>query len=102
MTTKSARANGGSRTWSKIRHRILMRDGFTCQYCGNDDREKMTVDHVIPISKGGTDEDFNLVAACQKCNYSKNDRMTPFFGQGRTPLTLPLSISPSNESTSHD
>ena len=62
----------------------------------------MTVDHVIPISKGGTDEDFNLVAACQKCNYSKNNRTGVFFGAGRTPLTLPFPNSPSNESTSYD
>jgi len=47
MPAKSARANGGTRAWSKIRERILIRDARLCQYCGND---ATTVDHVIPIS----------------------------------------------------
>lgn len=100
MAAVSARANGGTRLWSKIRTRILIRDGYCCQYCGQEDAT--TVDHIVPISKGGTDEPDNLVAACTRCNYSKNDRIAPFFGQGRTPLTLPFPFSPSNESTSHD
>ena len=100
MAAKSARANGGTRAWSKIRQRILIRDGYCCQYCGDENAN--TVDHVIPISKGGTDEPENLVAACSRCNYSKNDRISPFFGQGRSPLTLPFLISPANESNSHE
>jgi 5-methylcytosine-specific restriction endonuclease McrA len=99
MAAKSARANGGTRAWSKIRERILIRDGYLCQYCGND---ATTVDHVIPISKGGTDEPDNLLAACTRCNYSKGNRMSPFFGKARTPLTLPFPFSPTQESTSHD
>ena len=75
MATQSARANGGTTAWRKIRARILARDGWTCQYCGNDEHALMTVDHVIPISKGGTDEDSNLISACQRCNYSKGNRM---------------------------
>lgn len=99
MAAKSARANGGTRAWSKIRERILIRDGYVCQYCGND---ATTVDHVIPISKNGTDEPDNLLSACAKCNYSKGNRMSPFFGVARTPLTLPFPFSPTQESTSHD
>ena len=100
MSAQSARANGGTRLWSKIRLRILIRDGYCCQYCGSEDAT--TVDHVLPISKGGTDDPDNLVAACTRCNYSKGNRMGQFFGQPRTPLTLHFPISPSNESTSHD
>jgi len=100
MPAKSARANGGTRLWSKIRARILIRDGYCCQYCGSEDAT--TVDHVIPISKGGTDDPDNLVAACSRCNYSKGNRMGQFFGHGRTPLTLPFLFSPEQESTSHD
>ena len=100
MSNQSARANGGTRAWSKIRERILIRDGYCCQYCGSEDAT--TVDHVLPISKGGTDDPDNLVAACTRCNYSKGNRMGQFFGQPRTPLTLHFPISPSNESTSHD
>ena len=99
MAAKSARANGGTRAWSKIRERILIRDAYLCQYCGNDAN---TVDHVIPISKGGTDEPDNLLAACTRCNYSKGNRSGVFFGTPRTPLTLPFLFSPTNESTSHE
>ena len=99
MPAKSARANGGTRAWSKIRERILIRDGYLCQYCGNDAN---TVDHVIPISKGGDDQPQNLLSACSKCNYSKGNRTGVFFGQARTPLTLPFPFSPTQESTSHD
>ena len=100
MGAQSARAKGGTRLWSKIRLRILIRDGYCCQYCGSEDAT--TVDHVLPISKGGTDDPDNLVAACTRCNYSKGNRMGQFFGTPRTPLTLPLPFSPTNESTSHD
>lgn len=100
MSAQSARAKGGTRLWSKIRLRILIRDGYCCQYCGSENAT--TVDHVLPISKGGTDDPDNLVAACTRCNYSKGNRMSQFFGTPRTPLTLPCSISPTNESTSHD
>ena len=100
MSNQSARANGGTRAWSKIRERILIRDGYCCQYCGSEDAT--TVDHMLPISKGGTDDPDNLVAACTRCNYSKGNRMGQFFGQPRTPLTLHFPISPSNKSTSHD
>lgn len=100
MASQSARANGGTRAWSKIRARILIRDGYCCQYCGSENAT--TVDHVIPISKGGTDDPDNLVAACTRCNYSKGDRTGAFFGQGRTPLTLPFLFSPEQESTSYE
>ena len=100
MSHQSARLkNGNDRTWRKIRERTLIRDGYLCQYCGADAN---TVDHVLPVSKGGTDEPDNLLAACNRCNSSRGNRMGGFFGTAVKPLTLPLSISPSNESTSHD
>jgi len=97
---QSARANGGTRLWMKIRERILIRDGYCCQYCGSENAT--TVDHVIPISKGGTDDPENLVAACSRCNYSKGNRTGQFFGVARTPLTLPFPLFPEQESISHD
>ncbi|WXG45055.1 MAG: HNH endonuclease [Promethearchaeati archaeon SRVP18_Atabeyarchaeia-1] len=44
-----------------------------CQYCGAE-RGIMTVDHVMPTSKGGTDTWNNLTCACLACNKKKNDR----------------------------
>lgn len=58
-----------------MRFAILKRDGFTCRYCKSKDAE-LTVDHVLPVSLGGTDEPENLIAACEPCNQ----------GKGSTPL----------------
>ena len=50
-----------------LRHAILVRDDFTCAYCG-DSHDNMTVDHLDPRSWGGTDDTTNLVCACRHCN----------------------------------
>lgn len=57
---------------ARTRFRILNRDGFRCRYCGataKDDR--LHVDHVDAVSKGGSDNDDNLVTACATCNLGK-------------------------------
>ena len=50
---------------------VLHRDNFLCQYCGAD---AVTIDHLIPQSRGGQNTWWNLVAACQPCNSFKADR----------------------------
>jgi len=66
------------------RTNIFVRDNFTCQYCGKAfARKHLTIDHVIPSSKGGPFTWENLVAACYKCNNKKSDKIikplnTPF------------------------
>ena len=63
---------GGSNSlWRKRRAIILKMHDYCCAYCGD---EADTVDHVIPLNKGGTDERDNLVAACKACNYGFSDR----------------------------
>lgn len=52
---------------------ILRRDGYTCQYC-NRRGERLTIDHVIPRSRGGTTCWTNVVAACLRCNLKKGNR----------------------------
>ena len=59
--------------WSKIRTRIFNRDSFTCQYCGATNT-RLECDHVVPVSRGGSSLDDNLVTACFKCNRSKRDK----------------------------
>ncbi|XP_042481057.1 uncharacterized protein LOC122061705 isoform X2 [Macadamia integrifolia] len=55
------------------RKNIFVRDVFTCQYCSS--RHSLTVDHVLPISRGGEWKWENLVTACAKCN-SRKGQMT--------------------------
>ncbi len=53
------------------RHNIFKRDGGRCQYCGTG--KDLTIDHVVPRSKGGKSTWTNLVTACKKCNSRKSD-----------------------------
>lgn len=56
----------------RLRYEVLRRDNYTCRYCGATAPDvKLTVDHVVPVSLGGTDESSNLVAACGDCNGGK-------------------------------
>lgn len=56
----------------KKRFRVLQRCGFKCQYCGRHATvAPIEIDHVIPRSLGGSDDDANLVAACSDCNQGK-------------------------------
>lgn len=55
------------------RKNILRRDSHRCQYCGRADIG-LTVDHVVPLSRGGEDTWENLVCACVRCNNRKGDR----------------------------
>ncbi|KAF8085744.1 hypothetical protein N665_0649s0019 [Sinapis alba] len=57
---------------SLSRKNILLRDDYTCQYCSS--RENLTIDHVIPISRGGEWTWQNLVAACSRCNSKKGQK----------------------------
>jgi 5-methylcytosine-specific restriction endonuclease McrA len=52
---------------------ILRRDHYACQYCGRRG-ERLTVDHVVPRSRGGQTTWLNVVAACLRCNLQKGNR----------------------------
>jgi 5-methylcytosine-specific restriction endonuclease McrA len=56
------------------RKAVLARDSWTCQYCGSQ-RSGLTVDHVIPRSRGGKSVWENIVAACGPCNRRKGNRL---------------------------
>jgi 5-methylcytosine-specific restriction endonuclease McrA len=56
------------------RKNILVRDEYKCQYCAQNFREaNLTIDHVIPKSKGGSSTWDNVAAACKPCNQKKRD-----------------------------
>ena len=58
------------------KHNVFLRDGYTCQYCGDDVSKKTaTLDHVLPVSHGGKTTFENTVCACATCNANKgNDK----------------------------
>src|SRR5690606_36842553 len=59
------------------RSAVMLRDAFTCQYCGETPgRHQLTVDHVVPRSRGGAHTWTNLVTACTRCNQRKGS-LTP-------------------------
>jgi 5-methylcytosine-specific restriction endonuclease McrA len=67
---------------------IYKRDRNSCQYCGSTTR--LTIDHVLPRSKGGDDSWENLVVACSSCNTKKGNRLLEhtsmrLFRQPRAP-----------------
>ena len=66
------------------RLRIYMRDKFRCQYCGEKrSAGELTLDHILPRSRGGDNSAVNIVTACVECNNRKGDR-TP--AEARMPL----------------
>lgn len=54
----------------RTRFEVLRRDAHTCRYCRSADRE-LTLDHVVPVALGGSDDPSNLVACCKDCNAGK-------------------------------
>jgi hypothetical protein len=76
-----------------IQGRIVRRDDHSCLYCGRRcSRTELTRDHVLPTSRGGTDRWENVVAACKRCNWQKDNR-TP--EEARMPL-LAVPFSPNS------
>ena len=58
-----------------LRHEVFKRDNYTCCECGatKEDGVTLHIDHIIPVSKGGTDELSNLQTLCKACNLNKSD-----------------------------
>jgi hypothetical protein len=75
------------------RKNIYIRDGHRCMYCGRSFAgQELTLDHVIPRSKGGANSWDNLVAACTKCNHRKADRTPDEAGMKLLRRPLPANI----------
>jgi len=52
---------------------VIVRDGFKCAYCGND-KVRLTIDHIIPKSRGGQTDFENCVSSCRPCNNRKGNK----------------------------
>jgi 5-methylcytosine-specific restriction endonuclease McrA len=55
------------------RKEVFIRDDYTCQYCGRRGTD-LTIDHIVPRSKGGLHTWDNLVSACRSCNHRKGGK----------------------------
>ena len=62
---------------AKTRLKVLDRDNYACQICGATiaDGATLHIDHIIPLSKGGTSDENNLQVLCKHCNLAKNNSM---------------------------
>lgn len=71
--SKKRRGRRDSEATATQRQRILRAYDYTCIQCGS--KEEPTIDHVIPLAKGGTSYDDNLQVLCEKCNQAKGDSL---------------------------
>lgn len=62
---------------------IYIRDGLSCVYCGSsiEDGITLSLDHITPHSKGGTNLSNNLVTCCKRCNSARGDRSPIAFAR---------------------
>jgi 5-methylcytosine-specific restriction endonuclease McrA len=80
MSTHRRRHEMNSATRRHKRRLLLQRDGAACFYCARpfgsgEPFSRPTFDHVMPVSRGGTNALTNLVLACKPCNESKGDEL---------------------------
>lgn len=64
--------------WNELRKQVFKRDLFTCTYCGKIGGI-LECDHIVPFSKGGSNELDNLTTSCRKCNRQKKDKSVQEF-----------------------
>jgi len=61
---------------TRTRFEIFKRDNFTCQYCGRHPPQIILhCDHILAVSKGGSDERINLLTSCMDCNLGKSNKL---------------------------
>lgn len=71
------KARTGGKDWRRRRNVVLARDG-RCLRCGT--REHLTIDHVRPLSQGGTNRIDNLQTLCKWCNWTKGNHSIDYRG----------------------
>ena len=74
--------------WERVRRRVLRRDGYRCYVCGAEGASQ--VDHIIPVSRGGTDDESNLASICNACHAAKTSREA----NARNPKAAPRKRQP--------
>lgn len=78
MTARNGTWHGSNWIRRDKRLAIYLRDGFRCAYCNrnlaNAKAKMRTLDHIIPVTRGGDNDETNLCTACKRCNDSKGDK----------------------------
>lgn len=83
------------------RRNVFMRDHLTCQYCGKKGTvDTLTIDHIVPKSKGGLNTYENVVSACKPCNNKKRDRY--LSESGMKLLSTPIAPNWYNKVRNHN
>ncbi|MDZ8108164.1 MAG: HNH endonuclease [Nostoc sp. DedQUE12a] len=64
----------------EVKKYVWQRDKYQCQSCGKTASEtNLTIDHIIPLARGGKNDISNLQTLCFKCNQQKTDNIDPRF-----------------------
>lgn len=98
--------NGQGSKWIREEKRlaIYLRDGLSCVYCGvgieDNENIRLSLDHLRPRSKGGSNHETNLVTCCGRCNSSRGARTfrdfaiaaASYIDGGRTPEVIVATI----------
>jgi hypothetical protein len=83
MTTRKENWKGMNWIRQEKRLAIYLRDGLACAYCGDsvENGAKLSLDHLTPDSKGGSNEATNLVCCCSRCNSARGNRPVRTFAR---------------------
>lgn len=63
----------------EVRKYVFQRDNYQCQSCGEQQETKLSIDHIVPLARGGTNDISNLQTLCFTCNQRKTDNIDPRF-----------------------
>lgn len=98
LSPKTSTSNGGTggsppphrkHIPAKLRFKVLRRCGFRCRYCGRPSTEvRLGIDHVVAVSRRGTNAESNLVACCLDCNIGKGTLVVDVLGIDFIPWLL--------------
>lgn len=77
LRTMVGETNSGRKVSESNRYAVMHRAGFKCQCCGEKPSKnndvKLHIDHILPFSRGGTNEESNLQVLCSLCNIAKSN-----------------------------
>ena len=80
MTKRQMNWQGSNWIRKEKRHAIYRRDDLACVYCeATAEDDVLTLDHLVPVELGGTNETKNLVTCCRKCNGAKGSKSVREF-----------------------